>query len=323
MEQKDRIILLSYVNRSGSTFLSMQLGRHNDVFVCTEAEILVEKFLEDPSGQNTSKRNREILSGCIKTDRKLGSWGIEKEVFNNINDSSINLEVFVSVLKAYRDKIKPSATVILFKAERLISLFERIKKTPLNGTAIHFLAIIRDVRAVYASQKKTPMLPGNKPMSASVVKTSLQWNGFVRTASALEKKGLLYLVNYERMMRNQNDEMNNVTRFLRLNFSIPLKEDSDLYTRLLPEHRNIHAGILLAADPLKISGWKKSLCPREIFYIQALSAKWMKKFGYKREKLPLGTGLYLLFLPLLILEQWVRKVFKKVLYRITCISVCR
>ncbi|HDR89634.1 MAG TPA: hypothetical protein ENN63_08440 [Bacteroidetes bacterium] len=271
------------MNRSGSTFLTQHLSRSENILVCLEAEVLVSEFLEAPGRKFCFTDRIGYLKHLWTTDYKLKEWAKANSNpdWEKLKAASDNLEAFCLLLAAYRDYVKPGATHVLFKAERLIYLFGKIARAAHTGMVFHPLVMIRDVRAIYESQIRTPMLPGNELMTKDPVKTSLDWNRFVRESSKLANRGSVWIIFFESFIRDQQIILHKLEERLGIDGSWEENGQGDVYERLCVEMKKIHRSIKGKADFQRIDQWKNLLKQEEIDVIESLSGRWLKQLGYK------------------------------------------
>jgi|GEM_PF-757521 len=277
------IIFLTYLNRSGSTYLANLLSSSKDIIACPEAEILVNLFLEDPYGRYypPEKNRREYLLSLLQTDPKLKFWNLDPEVLDQVNSSARNMDQFLNILVRYRDRIKPGAGILLFKAERLIHLVSNIMSEPV-GINTSFIALVRDPRAVFDSQKRTVSPLNGKPMSTHPVNTAIQWREFARLCRGYEKLPGFNLVQFEDLILSGNEVMTRLCERLRLDPSSIKPGYGDLYERIPPDHRPIHESILKGPLPGKTGEWKQQLTRNETRLIEQTAGVKMSYYGYAR-----------------------------------------
>ncbi len=288
------ILLLTYQNRSGSTFLAQQLSRLENVLVCPESDALVEQFLEDPAGEFVTSSCLPALKQAIQDDPKMKMWDMQDQHFEwgEKHSPGNRLEAFSFFLDRYRKRIKPDADFILFKAERLIHLYPRIRKATRPGVDIRFVSLLRDIRAVYASQKRTPLLPGNRMMSRDPVATALDWNSRVRKTLKGARNREMRYIKYEHFILEFPRSLDMMLSAFGLPSGTQVKDAGDLASRLGPEWKTIHADLEQDAIPGKTDEWKGKLTEKEIFLIQGVSSKWIKKLDYQQIPLPAKTWKY-------------------------------
>jgi hypothetical protein len=289
------MIFLTYINRSGSTYLVNLLSSSADIIAFPEAEILVSLFLENPSGRYypAGKRQLEYLESILKNDPKLKHWGLDTEVIHPGPAAVTNFDHFIRILTMYRDKIKPGASVFLFKAERLIHLIAKIRNVPAKPK-INFIAMMRDPRAVYASQKRTLSPLDGKPFSAGPVNTAIQWRQYAGICRNNENLPGFNLVRFEDLILSGVEIMADLCVRLGLAPSDIKPGSGDMYKRIPADHKMIHENILQGPIYGKTDEWKKQLTDKEIRLIEQTAGKMMTFYRYQQMytvKDPYITGL--------------------------------
>src|SRR4030042_6435334 len=132
-------LFLTYVNRSGSTYLANLLDSSPKILACPEGDMLVSFFLENPG--DLFKFNKNIEDKLLKIfteDTKLRYWCKEESFFTGLEKAVNNLEAFITILINYKNQVKPNAEFILFKAERIVFLLGKIQKV----SSIHNISFI-------------------------------------------------------------------------------------------------------------------------------------------------------------------------------------
>ena len=108
------------------------------------------------------------------------------------------------IIETMKNKIKPKADKIIFKAERLVYLFDRIRKCANCIDEFIYLYLIRDVRSVWLSQKNTLNPLSHKTFSNSPVKTALFWKRHLRALERHAADMEISRIRYERMILGEN-----------------------------------------------------------------------------------------------------------------------
>jgi len=314
------IILLTYVNRSGSTYLANLLSASDSVCVCPEGDRLVSLFLESPGKAfHFDPRWEARLSQILNLDSKLRSWGIGNDVFSSLGDARRNIDAFVALLRYYQLKQKPGASSILFKAERLVDLFAPIDREKGNGISIKYLSLIRDPRAIYASQKRT-LIPGTrKEMSKNPVYTSILWNHFMRINNINTRLIKIHPVYYQDMVQKTEETFSSLAGYLELDLQGILPGDGDLKDRLPEGHKTIHQSIDKPPDPLKINQWKEELSKEEVGLIEDKCRKYLIARGFeriRRDEPGLGRKCKLIYFTFIYYTKQLQHIFSFQLKRI-------
>jgi len=275
------IIFLTYINRSGSTYLANQFSKSDDIIVCPEAEVIMNEFLVEPM-KNISweSKIRLKLQNYFLTDHKLKYWNLQIDEIDDLLKAETNFDAFFYILDAYRKKVKPEAHTIIFKAERIIHLYENIPLRFKEEYNLKLIAIIRDCRGVYTSQKNTKMPDGGKFMSRNPVKTVLSWKKFVQKSLQLNEKSDIILLKYEDLLRDIDRSFSNLLEQLALkSFNIHYS-DGDLLQRIPANQKKIHKNINNKPLKEKDDKWQVELTKQEIFILERFARNELNSLGY-------------------------------------------
>ena len=118
------ILFITYINRSGSTYLANIFSKYNEVLVCPEADVLISKFLINPSRPyKFDDHEKTEIKKIIEFDNKLKNWNLSFQDLSELENAKFNFEAFCKIIFAYRKKIKPVANSIVFKGDILIHYF--------------------------------------------------------------------------------------------------------------------------------------------------------------------------------------------------------
>jgi hypothetical protein len=274
------IILLSYVNRSGSTYLTNLLSSSGEILGCPESDWIVRELLEDPGA---AFQNRPDIAGEVSADPKMKAWKFARDEMQKIPPGLTNIEVFVHLLEIFRRKTKPGANYVVFKAERLAFLYSKINRCGTTGSKFIFFYLYRDPRAVWYSQQRTinPLI--FRPFSSDPVRFAQSWRRHIAASLKLSKTMNLHLVRYEELIL----DLENQCRFLEDELGLArntLQPGKGDYSQLIPEdHKAIHKSVTLEPLQGKISEWKTNLSQPEISTVEYVSG--LRDYNYE----PLAT----------------------------------
>ena len=276
------IIFLTYINRSGSTYLANLLSASESICVCPEGDRLVSLFLEDPGRPfHFNSQWKKILSQLLRFDDKLKYWEIGEDVFSSLKAAKNNIDAFTVFLRHYMLMRKPAATGIFFKAERLVDLYAGIHRNEGNGIAFKYLSLVRDPRAIYASQKRTIDPGTNQVMSKNPVFTAMFWNHFMRENKKNIGKLKAHLIGYRELIEEMEVSVSGLSEYLEMDLEGISPDKGDLSSRLPDGHRKIHQNISTPPDPEKLNQWKEELSRKEIWLIERKCRKNLMKEGFK------------------------------------------
>lgn len=277
------LVFISYINRSGSTFLLNLFSKSKDILACPEAEILVNEFLILPEKKFTlNELYIQKLNKYIKHDLKFKNWNLKFQEISGIKNVRKNFDAFVYILNKYREKVKPKAKFIIFKAERIVHLYNSISEEDKIKYNLKLILIIRDCRAIFASQKSTYFIDKQKPMSSNPVYTAILWNIFLSKYKILKKRNDVILIKFEDLISNLHAKFCELLDIISISeFDFSDSVAGDLYDRIPLNQKEIHKNILDAQKLDKINDWNQTLSRKEIKLIELTSCKYLQLFGYE------------------------------------------
>ncbi|HBH48144.1 MAG TPA: hypothetical protein DDX98_05865 [Bacteroidales bacterium] len=199
------VVFLSYINRSGSTFLLNQLSKVDELCVCPEADILFDLLLSNSEKRIDDSRK---LFQVLTADFKWKLWRLKKKDIQFSAKS--NLDLFLNILSAYRRKHFPKATTVIFKHPRLMEIFSLV---PQNNR-FKWIYLIRNPLAVYASQKETISPSTRRPMSRNPLSLIDEWNNTYIIFQQISGFSNTYIVNYETLIQSFDHEMELILDFI-------------------------------------------------------------------------------------------------------------
>ena len=309
-------IFLTYINRSGSTYLANLLDSSSRILACLEGDILVSFLLENPGGKfRFDDKTRSRLTNIFSTDLKLQYWGDSKSFFPALEKAENNLEAFFNILINYKNQVKPDAEFILFKAERIVYLVKKIQKVDIEHS-IRFISIIRDPRAVFASQRRTCFPGTSKIMSDNPVKFADYWKRYVKISYSCKGENLL-IIRFEDLIADLPASLIILSEFLKLDLSELSSEKGNLLKRMQDIHLRIHENILKRPMIQKIYEWQKELTLTEIFIIEKISLKYLSEAGYNTTKLiKPGFNIYL-YIKFQTCTLLLKRFYKKIIFHLS------
>lgn len=280
---KVRYGFLSYVSRSGSTLLGNLLSGHRDVCVCIEANLPKELFgippYSPPVFREAGQLSRYLdeLSGYSK----LNSWNLSRErVMQSLRNRIPGLtgrQLVQELMECYRQENAPDSRICLYKGSPampwdgpdLLEVFPGFR-------AVH---LIRDPRAVYASQRRSVNPYTQRPFARHALQTAAQWQRAVGASARLHHSRWLE-VRYEDLVLSTDRVLDEVLDFLGGERGESLMAGR-LADKLPAVERQIHR---LASDRPKearIDSWRGDLTPAETGRIEVILRSDMEALGYE------------------------------------------
>jgi hypothetical protein len=282
-----QIILLTYINRSGSTYLANILSSAENICVCPEVDAPVRLFLEDPGRKfKMNDRSLERIHSVFEDDRKMRTWDFQVTIDTFPSEVSTHYQAFITLLKAYARMQKPLANMVVFKAERIAALVPKIKEalTLTEKEALKIISLVRDPRAVIASQLRTPDPGSSLPMTRNPVRKAMQWNRYIQTIRENgEGTPPRLVLRFEDIIGNLDRSIDEISGFLGLEPGFIDPHKGELFSKLGEADRSIHS--LVGQPPRKerITGWKSELDEDLVYQIERICGPYFTAFGYTRE----------------------------------------
>jgi len=311
-----QIVFLLYMNRSGSTYLARLLNQNIKVGVTLEGTVpdgvadlpnILRKFRSDEY-ELTIINERELKKYIneLYRDEKFNHWGIERNLLEKkLSKLPMPIhyrEILFTILDLYFAKYKIDVYVYkkgsyIFSLEYIDRLFPDAK----------FIFILRDLRAIYNSQKNTLDTKRNWRMAYSPYETSKIYNKVLDILNKWESKSNFLIVKYENFIGNSEKELNRIYSFLK----VPKINDGEkeYYSNIPIIQRSIHENIILEPLIENISNWKYSLSNHEIKILQKKSGKQLERWGYEIMEQS-ATGIFARFYIIIyILRKLQRKLY--------------
>lgn len=276
------LIFITYVNRSGSTFLANLFSKYNEVLVCPEADILIYRLLINSNELFIYNHKQQLqLLSILSNDKKLKYWGLQINDLSGLNTVKTNFDAFAEILKAYQRKIKPNATTIVFKGTKLIDLYDKISRETKNKYNLKYISIIRDGRAVFASQRRTIDPYTHKPMNTNPFITAKNWNKLVDKSLKYENTKDYFIIKYEHLIKNCKKILSHLFEKIGLPLIYENSNNTgDLFERIPEAQKSIHLNVLKNANIEYIDGWKEKVSPVYIYLFEKIAHINLLNLGY-------------------------------------------
>jgi hypothetical protein len=272
-------VFLTYINRSGSTFLVNQLSKHPYVCIIPEADILVEKLLKHP-GQIFTLPHYFRLIKLLKKDYKYRLWNYHPILPRKITGLT-HFEIFQYICNEYAGKECPGSSIFIFKSTLLQHYYDRIEPVcQVRKIRHHWLALVRDPRAIYFSQQKTISPHTGKRMSQNIAAFCYEWNSFIRKMNMINNNELT-LVRYEDLIRDNKNSLRKISNRLDIPEFNPDTARGKVYDMLPEEYKSIHRDIGEKPIIEYIDKWKTGL---SAFYVKCIESGTKKNLitsGYR------------------------------------------
>ncbi len=268
-----KLIFLSYINRSGSTFFCQEISKYSDVFVFPEADALIDKFLLHK--RINKSKYLQLLSSLFKKDEKLKNWGFNKrELSYIVEQKKYPKEIFFEILEIFKNRYKPNAEICIFKKRD--AFIKKIYIEKVLDIPVSLICLVRDPRAIYCSQKMTIDYYKNKPFNINPLVTSYYWIFFLKNIIRVDT---LAIIRYEDLINKKHNTINNILD--KIGSDKKIDNNNLLYTNILSSRdREMHTNISLPPQTDFIEKWKSILKKNEIMLINNICKDFMLQFNY-------------------------------------------
>ena len=267
-------IFIGYCDRSGSTFLLNELNKIEGVVVCPELDLLVRVLLKNPHKEINIRFLRNFRQ-AISNDKKFTLWDIPIDS----TGYKSRIDLFFKIIDDYSQKLTKSPKFIVFKERSILEYYNVLGNLNRN---VCFVSLMRDPRAVFASQKRTINFSQNRLMSNNALTTARIWNRHCKTNEKLKKDNIpLNTITYEELIGNTKLTIQNLlNRIVKSDFELSKKSDFEqqpFYDKIDEKH------ILVSEPPIigRISAWKNELSEADIAIIEHICYDNMVKYNYE------------------------------------------
>ena len=273
MKKDINIFFILADSRSGTTFLANNIIKKLNILIIPETNFVL-RLLQKPKHFFHSKK--ELVNFLFEENKFHDLKISKKELNNNLTDIGSVRDIILDILKIYYSKNKGKYNYIGIKKGYLYFLDEIMHLFP-NAKIFN---IIRDCRAVYSSKKNSIYSKFNKPFSVNPFETAKIWNEKTNIIIRSKKKYNASIFFYEDIIKDLNSIMKEISKIMNLSLRFSLNKKKGYYVSKI-YHEKLHSNINLPPKLDNIQKWKKNLQPYEIFCIEFLAKKNLKKFNYK------------------------------------------
>lgn len=270
------LVVLSYLNRSGSTFLARLLSEYEDVAVSLEAQF--DDGIVRASRRIANDADLEGVLAELAVDPKFSGWGVDSVALKaRLAPAGFPISYPAFLRAALMEALGDDARVHLYKNGRYLEQPETFRRQFPDAKMIF---VLRDPRAVFASQKRSLDSRTGDPMSSQPAFTARWFRRMVETLDRLPDAPWLCVVRYEDLLSRPDDECGRVLDFL--GASRRRRAEGTEYADRIPEaQRHLHEKVGGVADPKRVEAWRTELDAAEIAAIDAVAGPALARVGYE------------------------------------------
>lgn len=271
------LVVLSYLNRSGSTFLARLLSEYEDVAVSLEAQF--DDGIVRASRRITNEADLDALLAELAVDPKFSGWGVDPAALKSRLAPAGYPVAYPAFLRAaLSEALGDDARVHLYKNGRYLEQPGTFRRQFPDAKMIF---VLRDPRAVFASQKRSLDSRTGDPMSSQPAFTARWFRRVVETLDRLADAPWLCVVRYEDLLARPDDECGRVLEFLGASRRRRADGTTEYAERIPVAQRHLHEKVGGAADPRRVEAWRTELSAAEIAAIDAVAGDTLARVGYE------------------------------------------
>ncbi|MBW2107108.1 MAG: sulfotransferase [Deltaproteobacteria bacterium] len=273
-----QVAFLCYINRSGSTFLAKLLDEYAQIGVTPEARIPDGIAYGGPVRLN-GRSDLERFMDRLYADYKFRAWGIYRDrLKERISKQGFPVAAPVLlpvILSCYFKESLPHT--VIYKCSYIRHLEAASKVFP----EAKFIVLIRDLRAVYSSQKRSIDSTSGRPMADNPVTLAALYNQIQGAIERLGTRAHICVVRYEDLVADTEQTLKRLLKFLGVDpKKTKVGTGTDYVDKIVPEQKHLHSHVTSPPIPQRIDAWRHELSRPEILTLQKVSQDQLIKNGY-------------------------------------------
>ena len=275
MRNAENIFFIFYTPRSGSTMLARLICEKSAVMIPPESNFIT-KLIDNKHRIS----NLEDAIAISYSDSKFKDYGITTQMLQEkIKEEHFSLTDYILTclsLFSQKNKVANPFYLIGIKKGSYVSYFKELKEL---FPKCMFVLLIRDVRAVFNSQKRSIYSVTRKPFEKNPLKLATKWCRVLALYDEILQKypSDAHVVKYEDIVQANSKSIWEVLDFLKVantkkvfDYQIPERYDYGLHSNYKKE--------ILKGNQEK---YKKNLSKSEIQIIDNIAQDYLKKYGYE------------------------------------------
>jgi hypothetical protein len=275
------IVFLTYMSRSGSTFLSSKLNEYNAIGVSIEGRFPEEWI----SGQRKVISDDQELNDYLNrlyAVPKFYAWNVDRtDLVKNLLNKGFPLkyrDMLCACLDYYFNK--RLVEYYLYKAGHLYLYMDYLAG---QFPDAKFVFVDRNPLAILNSQLKSIDSVTKRPMCSDIVDFVLNYNEVQDILDAHKDMPYLHVVRYESLVKDETGEMERILDFLGLKNRE--KNSTRTYYDSIPDqqrhlHQNVRSG---SVNQDRLDAWKDELKLGHRLYLQVVLSDYLKRKGYAEQ----------------------------------------
>jgi hypothetical protein len=270
--------------RSGTTLLRTILHAHSDISIgyeCAFYKVLADKYFY---GQCPISENLSEFIDDLYGVKRFNLWNLEKEFlyqkFLEIDVEKIDFSQAVLYIgEIYRQQNKPNASLIGFKNPNGIFHVPLIFQLYPSARVIH---ILRDVRGIYASEKKKRSKKETYDSAYHLWKVSQRYKRAVKTFDEFSGDSRVYTLLYSDLVQELEKTIAELLAWLNVSWdskTLSYSQENKANEFTPEEELWQHGKTLEKPDISRVSAFYSELSSRELKAMELLCKHEIKRFS--------------------------------------------
>ena len=221
--------------------------------------------------------NIEPFINKLYKNKKFLAWNIDRRILREELSRSTFPVGFDALLKIILNEYfkKKHPKIYIYKCGEYIWHIDTLRSIFPDAK---FIFILRDIRAVYNSQKTSFGSRDGKPMANYPILSAVLFNRLPSIFAKYCSFEWFYVLKYEDLVSDKECEMNKLLSFLG---SSSQKTQDDYYNRIPEEQRHLHPNICYPPQGNRAYAWQNELSKVELMTIQNISGDTLTGYGYQ------------------------------------------
>lgn len=290
----NEVVFLSYLSRSGSTFLASHLSQLRYVHVTLEVDLPQRVVRGEPCRKVTSRRDLRVFVNRLYRSRKFQAWNVGRGDLLSFVEARIELPVsplrVAVAIARYDASVKsPAARVVILKSGWPRPSDWLYRSEAFRG--FRMLYLFRDPRAVYNSQRRARRPDCPLFLSPSPRSLVREWANQAKSIQKLAGSHSSFSLQYEFLVKNVESTMEVLSSWLNVpsELACGTREYGD---RLPAWQQDLHERLSTAPDMSRMNRWKKELDPHAVKEIERLAGPVMVAQGYDQCEIAEGERIW-------------------------------
>jgi len=321
MSSERLLVLLLYISRSGSTFLSRQLDGQPDISVSIETKVLQNLLEIQGSGPASPDERIDALDQLdFRFKRLVPDFRILKDSFETAKGAP---EQAQAILASHFGESNGSEVWVV-KCNMAMPWLDALAK---GYPKLKFLHIVRDGRGVLNSKLNTKRVYKSGNMAAEVFSPASRWRLYLETVDKLDAAypGRVHEVRYEALVTDVEGEISRIREFFGLpREGLKCEQAGSDYSDKIPEQeRSLHANVAKGPQTEFLDKWRTSLSSGDIMLFEWFDGEILADRGYEplysREEIVSSPKFWMAYV-----RNFVKMVARKIRYKLARVfpSVC-